>query len=106
MATMKEAHVHSDTSVTIHDALIPTVSHPSQILIKLIAASCNPKDWKIATDSLMTIRECPNSGDNIAGIIEAIEEGVYDFKVGDRIATLYELGTPFGAYAEYAIGYD
>ncbi|KFZ11404.1 hypothetical protein V501_04784 [Pseudogymnoascus sp. VKM F-4519 (FW-2642)] len=103
---MKEAHVHADTSVTLHDVSIPTINHPSQILIKVIATSCNPKDWKMATGSLMTISACPNSGDDIAGIIEAIGGDVHDFKVGDRVAALHELGAPHGAYAEYAIVYS
>lgn len=106
MATMKEAHVHADTSVTIHDVPIPTINHPSQILIKVMAASCNPKDWKMATGNLMTISACPNSGDDIAGIVDSVGDDVHDFKVGDRVAALHELGAPFGSYAEYAIAYN
>ena len=41
--TMKEAHVHSDTTVTIHDAPIPEITHPSQILVKVIVSGTNPK---------------------------------------------------------------
>ena len=103
---MKEAHVHADTSVTLHDVPIPTITHPSQILIKVMAASCNPKDWKMATGNLMTISKCPNSGDDIAGIVEAVGDDVHDFKVGDRVAALHELGAPFGSYAEYAIAHN
>ena len=43
MGTMKEAHVHSDTTVTIHDVPIPQITHPSQILIKVIVSGTNPK---------------------------------------------------------------
>lgn len=42
---MKEAHVHPDTSVTIADVPIPEITHPSQILIKVIVSGTNPKDW-------------------------------------------------------------
>lgn len=97
MATMKEAHVHAGTSVATHDVPISPTSHPSQILIKVIAASYNPIDWKMATGNLMTIRECPNSGDDIAGIVEAVGGHVHDFRAGERVATLHELGAPFGA---------
>ncbi|KIM96694.1 hypothetical protein OIDMADRAFT_148006 [Oidiodendron maius Zn] len=106
MPSMKEARVHADTSVTLHDVPVPAIDHPSHILIKVMATSCNPKDWKMATGSLMTISECPNSGDDIAGIIEAVGCDVHDFKVGDRVAALHELGAPYGSYAEYSIAYS
>ena len=42
-STMKEARVHSDTTVTIHDVPIPEISHPSQILVKVVVSGTNPK---------------------------------------------------------------
>lgn len=54
----------------------------------------------------MTIASCPNSGDDIAGIVHAVGSAVLDFKPGDRVAALHELGTKNGSYAEYAISYD
>ena len=41
--TMKEARVHSDTTVTIHDVPIPEIIHPSQILVKVVVSGTNPK---------------------------------------------------------------
>jgi NADPH2:quinone reductase len=75
-------------------------------LIEVQCTSCNPKDWKIATGTLMTISSCPNSGDDIAGIVVAVGAAVRDFKPGDRVAALHELGTKHGSYAEYAIAYS
>lgn len=103
---MTEAHIHADTSVTLHTVPIPTITHPCQLLIKVHATSCNPKDWKMATEKLMTISSCPNSGDDIAGTVVAVGSDVHDFKPGDRVAALHELGTPHGSYAEYAIAYS
>ena len=40
---MKEAHVHSDTTVTIHDAPIPQITHPSQIVVRVVVSGTNPK---------------------------------------------------------------
>ena len=40
---MKEAHVHSDTSVTIHEVPIPQIDHPDQMLVKVIVSGTNPK---------------------------------------------------------------
>ena len=40
---MKEAHVHPDATVTIHEVPIPEISHPSHILIKVVVSGTNPK---------------------------------------------------------------
>lgn len=59
----------------------------------------NPKDWKIPVwrDSET------NTGDDIAGIIEAVGENVVGFHKGDRVAAFHEMMTPHGAFAEYAV---
>ncbi|CAF9909719.1 hypothetical protein IMSHALPRED_008451 [Imshaugia aleurites] len=106
---MKEAHVHSDTTVTIHDVPIPQITHPSQLLVKVVVSGTNPKvrsDWKMPTSMLKTISHCPNSGDDVAGFVHAVGANVTDFHTGDRVAALHELGTPGGSYAEYALVWD
>lgn len=55
---------------------------------------------------LKTVSNCPNSGDDIAGIVAAVGSDVYDFHIGDRVAALHELGAPYGSYAEYALVYE
>lgn len=55
---------------------------------------------------LTTIRECPNSGDDIAGIVHEVGSDVTNFKRGDRIVALHQLGAPGGSYAEYAVAND
>ena len=64
------------------------------------------QDWKLPAGILLTIAECPNSGDDVAGIVAAIGSNVTDFRVGDRVAGLHELGTTGGSFAEYAVVYD
>ncbi len=103
---MKEVRVAADTTVTLHDVPAPRITHPSQILIKVVVAGCNPKDWKMPAGIIKTISDCPNSGDDVAGIVAAVGSSVYDFHPGDRVAALHELGAPYGAYAEYALVYD
>ncbi|KAI5210668.1 hypothetical protein E4T39_00002 [Aureobasidium subglaciale] len=103
---MKEAHIDADTKVTLHDVPIPEVVDPHHVLIKVIVAGCNPKDWKMPAGKLVTISSCPNSGDDIAGIVTAVGSSVYEFRPGDRVAALHQLGAPHGAYAEYALVYD
>ncbi|CVL11613.1 related to quinone reductase [Fusarium proliferatum] len=94
---MKEAIVKKDTSVEIIDSPIPKPG-PGDVLIKVIIAGTNPKDWKIP----VWLGEDANTGDDIAGIVEAVGENVVGFNKGDRVAAFHEMRTPNGAFAEYA----
>ena len=62
--TMKEAHVHSDTTVTIHDVPIPKITHPSQILVKVVVSGTNPKvsQQSILAASLLLIHHTNRIG--------------------------------------------
>ncbi|KAI9369628.1 chaperonin 10-like protein [Aspergillus egyptiacus] len=95
---MKEGIVKKDASVDIIDSPIPKPG-PGHVLIKVIVAGTNPKDWKLP---VMRGAEM-NSGDDIAGTIEAVGEGVVGFHKGDRVAGFHEMMTSHGAFAEYAI---
>ena len=103
---MKEAQVNADTSVNIVDVPVPEISHPSQILIKVIVSGTNPKNWKMPAGRPKTLPPIANSGDDIAGVVHAVGSNVQDFQVGDRVAALHELGTPGGSFAEYALAWD
>ena len=46
-----------------------------------------------------------NEGDDIAGTVHAVGEGVTEFKVGDRVAAFHQMGTTGGSYAEYAVSW-
>lgn len=97
---MKEAVVAKGPKVTIHDVPIPKPG-PAQVLIKVIYSGSNPKDWKVPG-----YMKPHNSGDDIAGIVEAVGTNVLEFKVGDRVAAFHEMMTPHGSFAEYAIAWD
>lgn len=100
---MKEAHVGKDSTVTLHDVPIPKIEDPHGIIVKVIASGVNPKDWKMQSGILTTISDCPNSGDDVAGIVEEVGTAVKNFKKGDRVAGLHEFGTPGGSFAEFSI---
>jgi NADPH2:quinone reductase len=96
---MKEAIVAKGPKVSLHDVPIPTLT-PDQVLIRVIYSGSNPKDWKRPD-----IGEPHNSGDDIAGTIEAVGENVTEFKRGDRVAAFHEIMAPHGSFAEYAIAW-
>lgn len=89
--------------VTIIDIDIPTPGK-GQVLIKVVVSGSNPKDWKVPV--YMSHIPPHNTGDDIAGIVAAVGEGVTEHKVGDRVAALHELRTPFGSFAEYSIAWE
>ncbi|KAE8320743.1 chaperonin 10-like protein [Aspergillus sergii] len=95
---MKEAIVKKDTSVDIVDSPIPNPG-PGHVLIKVIVAGSNPKDWKLP----IVIGREMNTGDDVAGIVEDVGEGVVGFHKGDRVAAFHEMFALHGAFAEYAI---
>jgi NADPH2:quinone reductase len=104
--TMLEAHVDADTSVTLHRVPVPTISESDDMIVRVVCASCNPKDWKMPAGFLKTISDCPNSGDDLSGVVEAVGPAVTRFKPGDHVAALHQLGAPHGVYAEYALVKD
>jgi NADPH2:quinone reductase len=99
-STMKEARVAKGLNVTIHDVPIPTPGR-EQVVIRVVVSGSNPKDWKIP--ELVPDYDA-NSGDDIAGVVHAVGEDVWEFKVGDRVACFHEMMTPGGSFAEYAVG--
>ncbi|OJK02119.1 hypothetical protein ASPACDRAFT_1886511 [Aspergillus aculeatus ATCC 16872] len=99
---MKEAVIDKAVTVAIHEVDTPVVQ-PGQVLIKVVVSGTNPKDWKVPTwqpDAPAT-----NQGDDIAGYVEAVGEGVPNFHKGDRVAAFHQMLTPGGSWAEYAIAW-
>ena len=98
---MKEAIIHPGTRVEIIDSEIPQ-PNANQVLIQVIFSGCNPKDWKRPE----WFQKAHNSGDDIAGIVEAVGADVTEFRSGDRVAALHEMMAPGGSYAEYGLAWD
>ena len=78
-----------------------------QVLVKVQAASVNAKDWRGFTMPLFLIRffsggrlkpKDTTAGTDIAGVVEAVGEGVTCFKPGDEV-----FGFAHGSFAEYAL---
>ncbi|KAJ6260770.1 Zeta-crystallin [Drechslerella dactyloides] len=99
---MKQVIINRDLSANIVDVPIPQPG-PHEILIRVVVVGSNPKDWKYPV--FWSDQPVP-SGDDIGGIVEAVGEGVYELKKGDRVMTYRYYKTPTGGHAEYVIGYD
>ncbi|KAJ9489281.1 hypothetical protein VN97_g3982 [Penicillium thymicola] len=96
---MKEAYINKDLNVEIRDVLMPTAG-PGELLIRTVVSGTNPKDWKMPK---LVGGDPTNHGDDIAGYIEAVGEGVTGFRLGDRVAAFHQMFTPHGSYAEYSV---
>jgi len=99
-----------DTSkLTINtDVATPTVG-AGEVLVRVLASSVNPIDWKILTGALKA--HFPVTfpdfipGFDAAGVVAAVGEGVERLKVGDRVWTDVirkgAAGLNLGAYSQY-----
>ncbi|EXF77141.1 NADPH2:quinone reductase [Colletotrichum fioriniae PJ7] len=96
---MREAVITPDIQVEIRDVSIP-VPRAGEVLVRVVVSGTNPKDWKVPC---IYVQQSLNSGDDFAGVVEQVGEGVFEFNPGDRAAALHQIGTPSGSFAEYAI---
>ncbi|KAK6338478.1 hypothetical protein TWF730_002541 [Orbilia blumenaviensis] len=99
--TMKSLVVNPDITTTISDIPIPTPG-PHEVLIKVVVAGSNPKDWKLP----LWFNKSANTGDDFSGYVEAVGSEVYEVKKGDRVIAYRHWENPYGSYAEYALAFD
>lgn len=87
------------------DLSVPKVS-PDRLLIRVAATSVNPVDLKIRQGAIAEIAPAFPAvlhGD-VAGVIEAVGDGVEDFKIGDEVyACAGGVKGTGGALAEYML---
>lgn len=102
---MKAARIHAygDTSqIKIEDAPLPTLN-PDDVLIRVVATSVNPVDWKIRKGYLKSMipYEMPlTMGWDVSGIVEQIGPAVTKFKPGNAVYSRPDIARN-GAYAEF-----
>jgi NADPH:quinone reductase-like Zn-dependent oxidoreductase len=103
MSTMKVTQIHdygSSDVLCYEDAPRPEVK-AGEVLIRVHAAAVNPVDWKLRSGHVRARFELPmpcRLGGDIAGVVEAVGEGVDKFAPGDNVYAMIGL---WGAYAEY-----
>ena len=76
------------------------VAGPDELVVDVRAASVNAADWKMRAGSYAPVSRFPYvPGRDFSGVVAALGEGVRDFKVGDRVFGVCDVGQE-GAYAE------
>jgi NADPH:quinone reductase-like Zn-dependent oxidoreductase len=68
---------------------------PGQVRIRVRAAAVNPVDWKIrsgASAAFHAVQLPAITGLDAAGVVDAVGEGVSDWRVGDEVAGVAESG--------------
>jgi NADPH2:quinone reductase len=80
--------------------------HWGQVRVRLAVAGVNPTDWKSrsgATTSSMAFDEVVPGQDG-AGVVDEVGNGVYDLKAGDRVwVFLAQHERPIGTAGEYTV---
>lgn len=99
---MKEAFIDKNLAVEIRNSPRPNPG-PGEVLIRVVVSGTNPKDWKMP--KLFIKGEPSNQGDDIAGYIEAVGQGVTGFHKGDKVAALHQMLAPHGSFAEFAVAW-
>jgi len=79
---------------------------PGQVRIRLVRAGVNPTDWKSRSGSSAPLGDFAEvtPGQDGAGLVDALGEGVTGLTVGDRVwLYLGQYGLPYGTAAEYSV---
>ena len=61
-----------------------------EVLIRNVAVASNPKDWKVPYrfENYSAIE-----GNDVAGTVSALGDGVTEFEIGQRVAAFSKMGT-------------
>ncbi|KAF0814352.1 Zinc-type alcohol dehydrogenase-like protein [Andreprevotia sp. IGB-42] len=96
-------HEYGDRSVLqVEEAVLPEIG-ADDVLIRVVATSVNPVDWKIREGHLkeMIPYELPLTlGWDVSGVIEAVGENATQFAVGEAVFSRPDIKRN-GTYAEY-----
>nr|WP_315425667.1 NADP-dependent oxidoreductase [uncultured Albidiferax sp.] len=102
---MKAVRIHSygDRNVLAYeDAPLPTIA-ADEVLVRVVAASVNPVDWKIREGHLQSMIPYTlplTLGWDVSGVVAAVGAEVSSFAVGDAVYSRPDIKRN-GTYAEY-----
>ena len=93
---------YGGTEVFKSNEMPKPVSKGKEVLIRVLATSVDPFDYKIRKGMINTGVNPPQIlGFDVSGIVEEIGDKVTDFKIGDEVYYLPRIIGWQGAYAEY-----
>ena len=76
---------------------------PGEVRVRLVRAGVNPTDWKFRA-GMMSGWDLVTPGQDGAGVVDAVGEGVGHLRVGDRVwLLLAQYGRAFGTAAELTV---
>jgi len=91
---------HGGPEVLQYGEVPDPVAGPGEVLVDIHAASVNAADWKVRAGGYGTVAHFPYVlGRDFSGVVAALGTGVSDFKVGDPVFGVCDVGQE-GAYAE------
>ena len=102
---MKAVRIHDYGNADVlayEDAPMPTVES-TDVLIRVVASSVNPVDWKIREGHLRQMIPYPlplTLGWDVSGVVEAVGPAASRFQVGDPVYSRPDIKRN-GTYAEY-----
>jgi NADPH:quinone reductase-like Zn-dependent oxidoreductase len=91
---------HGGPDVLQYGDVPDPVPGAGELLVDVHAASVNAADWQVRVGSYAPVARFPYvPGRDFSGVVAKLGEGVSDFKVGDPVFAVCDVGTD-GAYAE------
>jgi NADPH:quinone reductase-like Zn-dependent oxidoreductase len=102
---MKAVRIHeygNSDVLAFEDAPMPSITS-NEVLVKVVAASVNPVDWKIREGYLKEMISYPmplTLGWDVSGVVTAVGTDVTRFRVGDAVYSRPDIKRN-GTYAEY-----
>src|ERR1700712_1882057 len=99
---MKAAYIerHGGPDVLTFGEMPDPVAAPGEVVVDIVAASVNGADWKVREGKSGQLAHFPYIlGRDFSGVVSAIGKGVEDFRVGDEVFGVCDVGQE-GAYAE------
>jgi NADPH:quinone reductase-like Zn-dependent oxidoreductase len=91
---------HGGPEVLTFGDMPDPVAGPGEIVVDIVAASVNGADWKVREGKSNPLSHFPHIlGRDFSGTVSAVGEGVADFRAGDEVFAVCDVGQE-GAYAE------
>ncbi|KAG9317694.1 chaperonin 10-like protein [Chiua virens] len=77
---------------------------PGEVLVKMEAIALNPLEWKIRQSGFFMVKEYPAIvGEDGAGVVHKVGDGVTNLSKGDRIFFQTSFGNDYGTYQQYCL---